>query len=604
MLVKLCTLLFLVLFVCESFGVLIIDGFAFNNEPMAFARMEYLYNHVDWFILSESNVTFQGRERQWPTDQSAHLLAEFGQKIFIERVDVTSHASISWDREEWIRDRIAHRALEEFPAEPFILTVSDGDELPSKEALAELRQRYGELKTRPIDIEMASYYYNFNWVMTGPPPTASPQVWNHAFAVSDLYLKHIARDFKFTAHIRWHREGVRHGVVAGGWHCSSCMSPERILEKAQSFCHANEQPTPTLDWVKYAVSHGKDYLNRKGCCWLERSLQHTLLPHCHGCRTLEEWTKLLPLSDKEPPWDPAFIDGECPVVLRCNLGTQGLGNQLENAVFCLDIAQKLGASVVSEGFQASPGHPNDQSYADIARDVLGFRFLPMSAVGKATSSITIPYENVGRGAAPCGSLAYVDMDRCSRGWCDTQKFYNRLANVEHVLQRTQAPIRCRHDTRTHEGVRVSWHVRNGDRCLHCNNFQYFRNANETLNSVLAGRPYHLSFDLQERMTALESHFPGADVHVGAPLRDTVCRFLTANVLVTDGSSLPPFIAAFVPRSKLVVLEERRKEASEDTSVFTHFLPGSVRMVDGIVSNSSGFLALHAFERNALHGLGV
>jgi len=297
---------FIILCLCMGRALsrpLLIDGFSFNNEPIAYARMDYLYDHVDFFLLSESNVSFQGRPRQWPTDQRSDLLKKFEDKLIVERADVTGHDAISWNREQWVRDRIALRALEAFPDQPFVLVVADGDEVPSIEAVAELQARYDELSSAPIDLHMHMFYYSFEWLsVDAPPPSNRHSPWTHAYAVNDAYLKKIDRSIDFTAHIRWHRDGVAHGVVAGGWHCSSCLSAERVVEKARSFCHATEFATPSVEWVRHAMAHGLDYLNRTGCCWFEQTAgQVPIMPSCDGCLALEEWVELMPLSDEDPP---------------------------------------------------------------------------------------------------------------------------------------------------------------------------------------------------------------------------------------------------------------------------------------------------------------
>ena len=43
---------------------MIIDAFIFNNEiDILKARLEYLENHVDYFVIVESNNTFTGKSK-------------------------------------------------------------------------------------------------------------------------------------------------------------------------------------------------------------------------------------------------------------------------------------------------------------------------------------------------------------------------------------------------------------------------------------------------------------------------------------------------------------------------------------------------------------
>jgi hypothetical protein len=305
-------------------------------------------------------------------------------------------------------------------------------------------------------------------------------------------------------------------------------------------------------------------------------------------RSLERWTVRAVGDDWLPRWSPHAVNAQCPVYLHCNTGEQGLGNQLENAVFCLDVAQRIGAAVVSDGFRASPGHfgvGDGGSIPHVAEQLLGLRLKPLSEAAGAIR-IEVPYAAVGPGAAPCNSLAYVDMDKCERGWCDSSSTYTRLAAVQHVLRGADAKSRCPSQQPAPGGAaRVVWHVRNGDRCLHCGNGLYFKHANATLYSLLAGRPFFLEFELYAHMPALKYAFPDATIRVGSPLTEVACRFLNSDILVTDGSSLPVFIVAFAPVGAPVVLEERRKEAVDNSDQFTHFLPDSIRMIDGIAEQA-------------------
>ena len=87
-------------------------------------------------------------------------------------------------------------------------------------------------------------------------------------------------------------------------------------------------------------------------------------------------------------------------------------------------------------------------------------------------------------------------------------------------------------------------MRAGDICLHCDDLSYYRRIHLLLNTSLEGFEYKIIFEAQEKVTFLEQEFPHAQFHIGSKLVQTVCNFLTADILITAGSSFAPMAAAF------------------------------------------------------------
>ena len=202
---------------------LLIDGISFNNEPMAFMRFDYLYDTVDYFLLSESEFTQRGERRILPSEQTHHLLAPYEDKILRVNVNYTGFDQTSWRREVHQRDVIAHTALELFPSQPFILVIADADEVPERANYQLLRGMYDELSTHRVHFHTQLFYYSFEWFALDIRDHRSLLIWQHTYAVNDKLLRASERKHSFTADMRYSSPGSGHTAVpmVGGWHCSA-----------------------------------------------------------------------------------------------------------------------------------------------------------------------------------------------------------------------------------------------------------------------------------------------------------------------------------------------------------------------------------------------
>ena len=77
---------------------------------------------------------------------------------------------------------------------------------------------------------------------------------------------------------------------------------------------------------------------------------------------------------------------------------------------------------------------------------------------------------------------------------------------------------------------------------------------------MEGFEYKIIFEAQEKVAFLEQEFPHAQFHIGSKLVQTVCNFLTADILITAGSSFAPMAAMFGGAPwQPIVFEARMKE---------------------------------------------
>lgn len=284
-------------------------------------------------------------------------------------------------------------------------------------------------------------------------------------------------------------------------------------------------------------------------------------------------------------------------------------------------------------------HRNKEDYAKVAQ-LLGIdlKFSEADARAKYPGAtwgpdlkLTLP-EALNRSAAakangtahPCFTFIDTNVNSCklpsgAEGSCDSGPAFENFAASYGRLRNNTIKAEClkmKHGftDRGPEGnqIHISWHVRNGDRCTHCTEPEYYRQLyRRLLYSPTIAKAHHLAFDSHDRAEHVEHDviFKAAAkfevFHTTQSLLSTVCRFATSDVLITSGSSLVPFIAAFLPPLSPIVLEERRKEVTNasDLSEHHHFFRWheAVLLEDGkpISDNRTVTMLLESVLKNKL-----
>lgn len=295
----------------------------------------------------------------------------------------------------------------------------------------------------------------------------------------------------------------------------------------------------------------------------------------------------------------------CEVQLDCDLGMDGLGDQLEHYVYCLNAAKMLNISYFPPSWPVGKFHPNPE-YPKVAKLLnINISLAPrpkadnLKLVALNLEELRVLNSAIATGArAPlCDVMVQTSIRSCN-GWCDFSQTYASLNNVIWLLRCNMAKQTCQAHKLgfppNDSNVNVVWHLRNGDVCLHCDRAAYYTDIHARFFNVLP-RPAKLFFESEYSMPFLESEpaFKDAEFRHNRTILDTVCTFLTADVLITTGSSLPVFVAAFAPPWHPIVIEEMRKEVSEENgAVFPHFFNEhqAVRMWNGKIRLSDAELS--------------
>lgn len=215
----------------------LLDVFLFYNElDLLKARLEYLGPIVDHFIISEANIDFSGRSKEFLLDQEFMKALPFSNKIIYHR-EYLNLKSILWlFRRLKYRNRItrylwkiqdAQRNSTLIPLNSFsandIVIFSDLDEFPSEKAIDDgiraLRSSNSkEREPHAYSLDQTFYYYNLN--------NAAPEEKFYGSVMTTLgtFRKHLPHRFRSGKNDFAH-------IADGGWHFSYFMDEEKILNK-------------------------------------------------------------------------------------------------------------------------------------------------------------------------------------------------------------------------------------------------------------------------------------------------------------------------------------------------------------------------------------
>jgi beta-1,4-mannosyl-glycoprotein beta-1,4-N-acetylglucosaminyltransferase len=213
----------------SKFKKRIFDCFTFFNElEILNIRLRELYDHIDYFVLCESNRTFRGQEKELVFQQNKHLFKQFLDKIIHVVVDdMPVKVDSAWDREHFQRNAL-RRGLPGDISPVDVVVISDVDEILRASIIHELRARDGYFM-----IEMPMYHFFLN--------TLASENWNKVYAFSHALSVSIPdlSDVRTRQLATLHKFGkTAHKITNGGWHFTFIGGAERVRDKLNSYSHA------------------------------------------------------------------------------------------------------------------------------------------------------------------------------------------------------------------------------------------------------------------------------------------------------------------------------------------------------------------------------
>jgi beta-1,4-mannosyl-glycoprotein beta-1,4-N-acetylglucosaminyltransferase len=202
----------------------------FNEDHMVDLRLHILDKYVDFFVISESTKTHQGKPKKINFD--INKFSKFKHKIIFvvadynKKIDFLNHTGGESPVEQHQRNFLI-KGIEKASPDDLII-LSDSDEIPD---LSKLKDINKNKKFIAFSQKMFMYKLNLqnldesNWI--GSKITKKKYI----TSMQDL------RNLKFKNYPFWRIDKYNLQIIRGGWHFSFLQTPQQILEKIRSYSH-------------------------------------------------------------------------------------------------------------------------------------------------------------------------------------------------------------------------------------------------------------------------------------------------------------------------------------------------------------------------------
>ncbi|CAG7562871.1 unnamed protein product [Fusarium equiseti] len=278
----------------------IYDLFMVNTElDFLEIRLKTLYDYVDYFVIVEAPLTFQGGSKDlvirdnWKRFEAYHDKMIYHQLEYPKDFKPLRH----WDREDLQRNAMFEQVFpkltgERVPTQGDVILVADIDEVPRPATMLVLRTCNFP---RRLTLSSKFYYYSFQFLHDGPE-WPFPQATYYQGMRKTILPGNLRTGDGGIPILRDLEKGV---LENAGWHCSSCFATiEQFLNKMASFSHAwmNREAFRDRDRIAHAVRQGVDLWGRKQDTFT-RIENNVDLPNC--LLEEQEWFRYMLDRDDE-----------------------------------------------------------------------------------------------------------------------------------------------------------------------------------------------------------------------------------------------------------------------------------------------------------------
>lgn len=239
----------------------IFDCFTFFSElDLLEFRLKLLDEHVDHFVLTESNITHSGQPKPFYFEENKARFEKWLPRIIYlpvhqnaEGLVFTTETSYNPQSSAWKLENGHRNALSgaaSLIADDDIVLLSDLDEIPDPFVFKEIKPANG-----PVALSLLFHYYFLNCQNVG-----DERWWNGTIASK-------GKQFKATTpqELRDKRNDLPF-IKKAGWHFSYLGGLEKIKEKIRSFAHTefNKEEFSGDKNILEAMEQGTDIFKRPG----------------------------------------------------------------------------------------------------------------------------------------------------------------------------------------------------------------------------------------------------------------------------------------------------------------------------------------------------
>ncbi len=248
----------------------IYDCFCYFNEDMLLKlRLETLWNHVDYFVISEASYAHTGIHRE--PEFNIAKFEKYKSKIRYLRLDQRPIGPNDfWKNENFIRNNILNGLYDANPDD--LILISDLDEIPNPKIIEQYDPQY--LRGDCLQ-SYYSYYLNNYWIGDiGKDGYLIPNsnIWNGSKITSYEHFVNFfnsnassVRSYKSHGLLRsfkrmWFKKFKVQYFKDAGWHFTWIFSTEDLIRKIENTAHQEfntlERKNPT--YIRQLIESGRD----------------------------------------------------------------------------------------------------------------------------------------------------------------------------------------------------------------------------------------------------------------------------------------------------------------------------------------------------------
>tara|TARA_A100001388_G_scaffold276550_1_gene264607 strand:+ start:109 stop:894 length:786 start_codon:yes stop_codon:yes gene_type:complete len=231
----------------------LIDCFLYHNEDLVLdIRLNTLNEHVDQFVIVESNFDHQGNKKRLNFD--FERFKKFKHKINYQVIEKFPGDISNWERENYQRNFIEN-GISDCDDNDYII-ISDVDEIPDLKKIKNLQNNKFTV------FQQKMFYYKFNLLNVTDPFWYGTKICKKKYLKSPQWL----RDQKVKKYSFWKFYKIKWNIIKdGGWHFSFLMNAEQIKSKIESYAHAefNNKNFNNLEKINFSLENQVDLFDRK-----------------------------------------------------------------------------------------------------------------------------------------------------------------------------------------------------------------------------------------------------------------------------------------------------------------------------------------------------
>ena len=229
----------------------------FNEDHMVDLRMNILDNYVDYFVISESTRTHQGKEKK--LNFNIKNFKKFEKKIiyiiadYKNEVDFVNHTGGESKIEKHQRNTISLGIQKAHDNDLIIL--SDSDEIPDLKKINEIKTR-----TKFTAFSQMMFMYKLNLKNFNE----SNWIGSKICLKKNFPGPQELRDLKFKRYPFWRIDKSNLQIINGGWHFSFLQTPRDISNKIKSYSHGefNIKENFEEEKIKQKIKNNEDIYGR------------------------------------------------------------------------------------------------------------------------------------------------------------------------------------------------------------------------------------------------------------------------------------------------------------------------------------------------------